>query len=297
VIDVARIEEKIDRIAAGNTAVAMNFGGVQFQNMGEVMEFAKILSIGEESVPPHLRGKPGVCLGILTKALRYGFDPYSLAEHSFLTVKRQKDANDRWQEVATIAYDSFVISAVINAHAPITGRLQYRFEGEGDERKCIVWAKTRDGEVKEHVSPTLGAIKQMRGKNDKGEIRGSPLWGSPKSDNQLAYDTRRDFCRLHFPEILLGWQDKDDDTEPHRGPARAKDVTPADTLKSRLPGPGKASGGFSGVKVEEVAAAPEPEKRKRKLPEPVAEEIKPKPEPESPSPVESQEPAGPSPLD
>jgi hypothetical protein len=259
-IDVVKIEEKIDRTAAGSTAIAMDLGGVRFVSMMELMEFAKLMAVSREAVPPHLRGNPGACLAICTRALRFNFDPFSLAEHSFLRIKKRKDREGNWSEEGTISYDSFVIRAIIQAHAPITGALLYTYEGDGDDRRCIVAAKPKGGgETLIYRGPTLGELKRDIGKNEKGETKGSPLWDSAKSDQQQAYDAGRDFCRRHFPHILLGWYDKDE-FEEHRGPDRAKDVTPVSSIKDRLPGPAK-SAGFNADKVAtELAAAGASEK-------------------------------------
>lgn len=208
-ISVERLEEKIDKVAAGATEIDMSLGGIQFRSMIELMEFSKLMACSGLAVPPHLRGNPGACLAVCTKALRFGFDPFSLAEHSYSMTKSQK-VDGSWVEVETIAYDSFVIRAIIQAHAKITGPLEYSYDGEGDERKCTVTATPRDGsKPKALTSPTLGKIKASIGTNDKGKLKGSPLW-TTKPDQQLGYDTGRDYCRLYHPEILMGWYDKDE---------------------------------------------------------------------------------------
>lgn len=176
VMDIAKLEDKIDKAAAGATAIDMSLGGIQFKSMIELMEFAKLMAVSGCAVPPHLRGNPGACLAVCTKALRFGFDPFSLAEHSYSMVKSQK-VDGSWVDVETIAYDSFVIRAIIQAHAKITGPLQYVYEGEGDERKCTVTATPSDSSKPNALtSPTLGKIKANIGTNDKGKLKGSPLW-------------------------------------------------------------------------------------------------------------------------
>jgi hypothetical protein len=230
ILDVAKIDEKIDKTLAASTTIDMSLGGVQFKSMLELMDFAKIMAISDCAVPPHLRGNPGACLAICTKALRFGFDPFALAEHSFAMDKEEsitiESANGgrvtQKEKVKIIAYDSFVIAAIINAHAPITGRMQIAYEGEGDNLRCKITAVSQ-GVTLEHVSPTLGERIKAIGKSDKGYIKGSPLWLT-KPHQQLAYDARRDFCRKFFPEILMGWYDKDEYDENVRA-VRATDVT------------------------------------------------------------------------
>lgn len=245
--DLDRIEGRIDKVAAANMEISMGFGGVTFKTMIEIMEFAKMMAISGLAVPPHLRGNPGACLAIVTKAARFNFDPFALAEHSF-SMKKSVDVTvenanggriTRKEDVETIAYDSFVIRAIINSFAPIKGRLNYAYLGEGENRKCSVSALLREtGERIFLESPTLAERHRAIGKNDKGNLKGSPLW-TTKPDQQLGYDTARDLCRLHFPEILLGWYDKDEFEEHVRG-ATAENITPAKpNIGERLKGGNK----------------------------------------------------------
>lgn len=246
---IERIEDKIDKVAAGSTGISMSMGGVQFTSMIELMEFSKLMSVSGCAVPTHLRGNPGACLAVCTKALRFGFDPFSLAEHSYAMEKSIK-VDNQWQKIETIAYDSFVIRAIIQAHAKITGQLEYSYEGDGDARTCTVTAEpSAGGKKNSHKSPTLGKLKEARGKNDAGKIKGSPLWET-KPDVQLGYDTGRDFCRLYHPEILLGWYDRDEMEEYSAGTVEAK-ATPQ--VGSRLKGQ-KNRGGFNEDGVQKALA-------------------------------------------
>lgn len=261
--DLERLESKIDRVAAGATEVSMGFGGVQFKTMMELMEFAKLMAVSGAAVPVHLRGNPGACLAICTKAMRFGFDPFALAEHSFemmkdveVTIEQPTGGRvTKKEKVGTIAYDSYVIRAIIEAHAPIVGRLEYNFDGEGDARTCTVSAVLRETKkTVSHTSPTLGKRLKDIGVSDRGYIKGSPLWAT-KPDQQLGYDTARDLCRLNFPEVLMGWYDKDE-FEEYAKAASATDITPGTGLKERLKGGGDGTRGFSHAHVENALAAP-----------------------------------------
>jgi len=263
--DPAKIEARIDKTVAAEQEIQMALGGVQFRTMIEVMEFAKCMATSDLAVPPHLRGNVGACLAICTKALRFNFDPFSLAEHSFamskeveVTVNHATGGRSASKEkVQTIAYDSYVIRAIINAHAPIKGGLKYAYSGDGDSRKCTVKAERSDtGEVIEHASPTLQERVAAIGKNADGKVKGSPLWTS-KPDVQLGYDTARDLCRLHFPEILMGWYDKDEMTEAARAEA-ATDITPRkpSAIKERLQGQ-KGQRGFHASNTAALSASTE----------------------------------------
>jgi hypothetical protein len=258
-MDIDKLEGKIDRVAAGATEIHMGFGGVKFQTMMELMEFSKLMAVSGSAVPYHLRGNPGACLAICTKALRFGFDPFALAEHSFAmskevdtTVTQPTGGRTTIKEkVETIAYDSYVLRAIIESHAPIKGRLKYSYAGEGDERTCTVSCILLEtDEIISLTSVTLGKRKKDIGTSEKGNLKGSSLWIT-KPDQQQGYDTARDLCRLHFPEVLMGWYDKDEFDEYAKA-AAATDVTPASGLKERLAAGTKGEAkGFSAAHVTE----------------------------------------------
>lgn len=209
--DIARIEERLDRVAVGSTSVSDSLGGIVFQNMTEVMEFAKLMSMSGNAVPKHLQGNPGICLAVCVQAMEWRFSPFAVANKSYETNGR-------------LSFESQLVHAVIEQRAPIIGRLRHRFEGEGDSRVCIVWATLREGgEVLEYRSPVFGKITP----------KFSPLWKT-KPDLQQYYNTSRDFCRAYFPDVLLGVY-SEDELRDHVGPDHAKDVTKPD-LASRLKG-------------------------------------------------------------
>lgn len=225
-MDLQKIEDKLDKTVSAATPINMDLGGVQLETMVQMMELAKAMSLSGPAVPAWLRGNPGACLAIWVKASRFNFDPFALAEHSFVMVKNTKDDKGNWSSVETVAYDSFVVRGIINAHAPIDGQIRYTYEGDGDAMKCTATAKLKGGGTVSHTSMTIGERKASIKKNDKGDLKGSPLWDS-KPTVQFAYDTGRDLCRINFPEIMLGWYDRDEMEESgFVGADKAKDITP-----------------------------------------------------------------------
>src|ERR1700761_262582 len=209
--DIARIEERLDRVAMGGTAVSDSLGGIAFQNMTEVMEFSKLMSLSGNAVPKHLQGNPGMCLAVCVQAMEWRFSPFAVANKSYEVQNR-------------LSFESQLVHAVIEQRAPIIGRLRHRFEGEGEARVCIVWAKLREtGEDLEYRSPPFSKIQP----------KNSPLWKT-KPDLQQYYNTSRDFCRAYFPDVLLGVY-SDEELRDHVGPDNAKDVTKPD-VASRLRG-------------------------------------------------------------
>lgn len=257
-MDLQKIEEKLDKTVSAATPINMDLGGIQLESMVQMMELAKAMALSGPAIPAYLRGNPGACLAIWIKATRFNFEPFALAEHSYVMVKKSKNDAGNWVEVETVAFDSFVLRAIINAHAPIEGGIVYSYEGEGDERVCIATAKRKDnGQTIMHRSAKLGVKLAGMKRNDRGEIKGSPLWSSPKSDVQFAYDTGRDLCRIHFPETLLGWYDKEEMEEAgFTGPDKAKDITPnKPAIGDRLKG--NKGRGFNAEHVQKTTEKPQ----------------------------------------
>lgn len=257
---LARIEDKLDRTAAGQVMVSSAVGGVQFQTMLEVMEFSKLMSLSGVAVPPHLRGSPGTCLAICVQALEWKMSPFAVANKSYVVTNKGVDR---------ISYESQLLHAIIESRAPIVGRLEVRYEGEGDDMICIVSGTFRgDDSPREWKSPTLG--KRRPGLNEHGQIKGSPLWKS-KPSLQMFYDTSRDWCRVYCPDVLLGLYTPDEIEEIPVDPATAKDVSP--NLMARLPGKIEGAGFAADVvdrgladEVKTEVAAKKKRTRKNSLP-------------------------------
>ena len=248
--DLERIEQKIDRVAAGAIAISDHVGGVAFQSMSELLEFAKLLSVSGTAIPKHLRGNPGGCLAVTIQALEWRMSPIAVANKSY-------EVNDR------IAYESQLIHAVVEARAPLKQRLRGTFTGEGDALSCTVTGHFK-GEVDSvtYESPPLSKITP----------RNSPLWKTdPKQ--QLWYYTVRAFARRYCPDVLIGIYSADELEDA----GEMKDVTPAPSLKERL-NKRKGDKGFSEAHVEretKAIEAPQAEPEAKAEPAtsaPVAEE-------------------------
>src|SRR5262245_27060287 len=99
------IEKSIDKTQAGAIAMSFEQGGASFKSMGEIMEYAKLMSVASVAIPPHLRGNPGACLAICIQAVEWKMSPFAVANKSYVV-------NDR------VSYESQLIHAVIEQRAP-----------------------------------------------------------------------------------------------------------------------------------------------------------------------------------
>lgn len=205
-----KINDAIDKQLAGRLQINRQAGGLDFTSMSEVMEFAKLLSVSQQAVPPHCRGQVGVCLGITIQAIEWRMSPYAVASKSYVV-------NDR------LGYESQLVHAVIEQRAPIQGRLRHEFAGTGDKRTCRVWATPRgESEPLSYTSQETGKIKP----------KNSPLWTS-KPDLQLYYNTSRDWARMYFPDVILGVY-ADDELEGSIIEQGGHQLAGIDGLKQRL---------------------------------------------------------------
>lgn len=202
-----KLQEAIDKGVAGEIVMSNASGGVSFRSMLEVMEFAKLMAIGKESVPPHCRNAVGVCLGVIIHAIEWRMSPYAVANKSYVV-------NDR------LSFESQLIHAVIEQRAPIVHRLKHSFSGSGPSRKCKVWSTAKgESEPLVYESPE---IKDIKPKN-------SPLW-TTKPDLQLFYNASRDWARMYFPDVLMGVYAED---ELEREPVVLVDATSVKSAVSR----------------------------------------------------------------
>lgn len=194
-----RISARTDLSVAGATEVSSQVGGLSFRDMGQVLEFSKLMSVSRQAIPKHLRSEPGTCMAITLQALNWRMDPFAVANKSYMV-------NDR------IAYEAQLIHAVIEQRAPIKGRIKGRIEGAAATRKWFLNATTNDGDTIEYEGPEIGTIT----------TKNSPLWKADP-DQQLWYYSVRAMCRRHFPDVILGVYEKEE-IEQSVG---MRDITPA----------------------------------------------------------------------
>ncbi|HYF48851.1 MAG TPA: recombinase RecT [Planctomycetota bacterium] len=217
---LSKIEDALDKSVASRIEVSETAGGLSIVNYGQVMEFAKMMSLGQEAVPEHCRGKPGVCLAIVTQAIEWRMSPFAVANKSYVVNSR-------------LGYESQLIHAVIETRAPLVGRLRCEYLDEGMQRRCKVIGYLK-GEQDPFIFISEPLAKLMPAKNERGERKGSPLW-EKKPDLQLWYNASRDWARMYCPDVLLGVYSRDELEEA--GPGTLIDEEqPSPKLMDRLPG-------------------------------------------------------------
>lgn len=220
-----KIEERIDRVVTGAIELSDEGGGISIRRLVDAMEVAKLMAISGPAIPMFMRGNPGICYAIVVRAVRWGMDPFFVAEMSYL-VKNPKTGEEK------IAFMAQLIVAVINARAPLQKKLRAVYSGNGDAMMATIYGLPK-GQTEEldYETPTLKELIDVKGRNDYGNVKGSPLYDNdPKQ--QLWYYGARGFCRRHYPEVLAGIYDVNEFP-----PNEPKDVTPEkQSVAQRLKG-------------------------------------------------------------
>lgn len=177
------------------------------ENFAQVMEFASVMKLSGTAIPKHLRDNAGACMAVAMQAFEWGMSPFAVANKSY-------SVNDR------VAYEAQLIAAVVNTRSGIEGRLDYEFEGEGLDLRCVVTGRL-NGKDKTYRSPRIEDIKPQN----------SPLWKNDP-EQQLCYYSARAWARRHVPEVILGVYDRDEvedfaepEVIPPSPPAPTKQVT------------------------------------------------------------------------
>ena len=191
----------------------------------------------KEAVPGHVRGNLGMAIALHEMALQWGYQPYMVAQHSYVISGR-------------LAFDAQVYLAVINDHAGLYERLRPDYEGDGEDRVCIVRGHFK-GEAtpveyrsppRKQIIPPIGPKTGRDGTPILGEDRqpvmvrkGSPMWDTDP-DRQQFYWTVRGFARLYCSNVMLGIFGRDEMQDVVGiGPESARDVTEeAKALTERL---------------------------------------------------------------
>jgi hypothetical protein len=208
-------------------------------NLQQQIDFAQFMAKARNALPDHLRGNVGDCLAVLDISSRAGLSPYMVANKTYVQNNR-------------LCFESQLFHALLVQSGKLKGDLLVTYQGEGDERTCTVKGTMRsDGIERTHTSQPLKDARPA--KNDRGQIKGSPLWAD-KPDVQLFYDTSRDWIRMFAPTATLGIYAPEEFVEHPIGPEGAITVSDVDpSLHERLKGTDRTEGHKPGQAIAELA--------------------------------------------
>ena len=243
-VDASEVEKRAELSRVSSVKIDSTIGGITIASPADLEIISMRLARGKVAVPPHVRDNPGVAFALCLQALEWRMPIMSVINKSYVVNNRG---------VERLAYELQLIHAIIERNAPIKGRLRHKIEGEGDDRRCKVWA-TFKGEKTPHeyTSETLANLREARGRNpDKGNvIKGLPLWET-QPEVQLFYSASRTWARMFAPDVILGAYTPED---PWYSTESMVDVTPQlDGLAQRLKDAKKEHAETRGFDVDHVA--------------------------------------------
>lgn len=169
---------------------------------GQLQRVAKLMS-SASLAPAHLRGdgKLGDCFLVAAQAFRWRMDPFAVAQHTYVLSGK-------------LGYEGKLIAAIVNASGKLTGSLDYRYSGAGDQRSVTVSGKlVGDAEPRE----VIGTVA--------GWKTGNEQW-KKNTDQMLAYRGAREWARRYMPEAILGIHADDDLAGSAPTSVTMRDITP-----------------------------------------------------------------------
>lgn len=260
-VDAEFAEAPADPVRESRALIPVTQTGVTPQDFAQQVDYAKAMAKARAALPDHLRDNVGDCLAIIDISNRVGLSPYMVANKTYVQNGR-------------LCFESQLFHAFAQSSGLLKGDLEVTYEGEGDERVCIVTGYLRSDPrtPRHHRSPKLGdlhpgySLKTERdgvkstkhlsyaeGQKMKAEAKangttisglfskGSPLWDR-KPDVQMFYDTSRDWVRLFAPRATLGIYTPEEMQEYPEIEDRAARAPEGGRLAERL----KNGGGIAG---------------------------------------------------
>lgn len=146
-------------------------------NFDKIWRMAEALSNSALSIPKELKGNLGDCLAIVTQAMIWGLNPFSVAQKAHVINGK-------------LGYEAQLVNAVVMQSGAIVGSFHYEYNGDS----CRVGAVLR-GEKSITWGEWLSASTVT--------TRNSPLWKTnPKQ--QMGYLQVKNWARSYTPGALLG---------------------------------------------------------------------------------------------
>lgn len=140
--------------------------------------------------PKHLRAAQleetaATCLRVVNQAYRWGFDPFAVADESYVVHGK-------------LGYQGKLVAAVVNSRGGLEERLSFAFKGEGDGRTVTVSGRFRGQDEAKSIDLS---VKQAKTDND--------MW-KKDPDQKLCYSGSIKWARRYCPELILGVLTDDD---------------------------------------------------------------------------------------
>ena len=213
----------MNALAPVSQARTMAPAGLVPRDFDQAMRLAEMMA-RSALVPQHLQQKPADCLLVVEQAMRWQMSPFAVAQGTFVTKGK-------------LGYAGMLMHAAVEANAPISGHLNYRFTGEADDRTVIV-SGTLIGET--NAREVEVRLRDARTEN---------VWWKKTPDQMLCYHGARVWARRHAPGVIFGAYSREEladameaeaPPEPRQVPnlahpgQRSPEVSPSPTLAQQV---------------------------------------------------------------
>lgn len=155
-------------------------------------QFAVIMADGRTTVPKHLQGNVADCLAVCFQSSQWGLNPIVVAQKTHLVN-------------GTLGYEAQLVHAVILSSNLFDERPDFEYVGDWSKiRGKRQWnPQDEEGLGVKVVGHIDGKRKEWTTYMTECVIRNSPNWKS-KPMLQCSYQSIKEFCREHCPDVLLG---------------------------------------------------------------------------------------------
>lgn len=161
------------------------------RDMREAMDLAKVMA-SAGFLAKELQTVGGAMF-VIEQASRWNMSPFAVAmETSFIQGKPM--------------FSGKIVAAAVVSSGAILGRLQYAYDGQGDNRTITVSGTARGETAPRTVTVRLGDAKTA-----------NKVWQT-QPDQQLAYHGARVWARRHTPEVMLGVYSEEEMDMPAQPP-------------------------------------------------------------------------------
>lgn len=171
--------------------------------------YSNLMSGGVATLPKHLQGNKSDCFAVALQAIKWGMDPFSVAQKTHLIN-------------GVLGYEAQLVNAVIISSSKIVDRA-FHLDFFGDWTRVIGKFKEVTGNAgkpykvpawtsKDEEGLGIRIWATLRGESEprelellltQAQVRNSTLWASdPKQ--QLAYLAQKRWARLYCPDVILG---------------------------------------------------------------------------------------------
>lgn len=178
--------------------------------MKALTDFGKMMSESKVTIPTHLHSKPADCTAIALQAMQWGFNPYAVAQKTFISPG------------GALGYEGQLVNAAIISSGRLTDVPEYEYIGDWSKiLGKVEERKSENGKGKYYVAvwdrrdeAGLGVIcrAHLVGESKPREIqvmmaqawpRFSTQWATDPQQ-QISYLAVRKFARRYAPDVILG---------------------------------------------------------------------------------------------